>query len=354
MNATAQDLAKFQNTVWLENDTCMNLLADAANLGIWIWDLQDDQLWLSKKCRELFGFRGSGEISYEAFMGRIHPDDRQTVDSVVRKAMPGASRYQSEYRLLLPDRNLKYISASGQVERDVLGTAARVLTVCIDISEWRRAEQAARELSGRFITAQEDERRRIARDLHDDLNQRLALLSVEMDLFGRKLASQGQPPSKAWEDMSARVAEISSEVHKLSYELHPAKLDQLGLAAAARAFCDESSRRSGLKLEFVHRDIPADLPIKTALCLYRVLQEALQNVIRHSGAIGARTELTRQGDTLRLLIADSGKGFDFQRARRNGGLGLVSMEERLRLVHGTLKVQSYPGEGTRLEFTVPL
>src|ERR1051325_7282781 len=116
----------------------------------------------------------------------VHPEDREAFEIALQRAIPKAPTYQAEYRLLLPDGSLKYVSASGRVERDRCGKARRVLAVCIDISEWRRAEEAARELSGRFITAQEDERRRIARDLHDDLNQRLALLSVEMDLLGKE------------------------------------------------------------------------------------------------------------------------------------------------------------------------
>ena len=109
-----------------------------------------------------------------------------------------------------------------------------------------------------------------------------------------------------------------------------------------------------MQVDFVHHDVPHDVRLDTALCLYRVLQESLQNVVRHSGAKAARAELCRYGNRLRLVVEDSGKGFDFQRARQNGGLGLVSMEERLRLVHGTISVRSRPGQGTRIEFSVPL
>ena len=337
-----------------EGNGCMDLLADAANLGIWIWPVHSDYVRLSHKCRELFAFRTNESVTFDACLGRVHPEDREAFENGLQRAIPKAPTYQAEYRLLLPDGSLKYVSASGRVERDRSGKALRVLAVCIDISEWRRAEEAARELSGRFITAQEDERRRIARDLHDDLNQRLALLSVEMDLFGQMLTSHRHPPTDVWERLAGHVKEISSEVHKLSYELHPAKLDQLGLVAAARAFCQESSRRSAVRVDFVHHDVPLDLSLDIALCLYRVLQESLQNVLRHSGANAARAELSRHGKTLRLVVADLGKGFDFKRARQSGGLGLVSMEERLRLVHGSVAVQTNPGHGARLEFNVPL
>ncbi|MCI0744113.1 MAG: PAS domain-containing protein, partial [Verrucomicrobia subdivision 3 bacterium] len=332
----------------------MTAAAEAAHLGMWLWDVPANRIWLSEKCRELFEFPSDGEITYEALLHRIRPEDREVADKAVRRAIADKTRYETEFRLLLPDGALRWIAASGRADYNGQAGPSRMLGICIDISERRRAEEAARDLSGRLINAQEEERRRIARDLHDDLNQRLALLSVEMELFGRAPASDEEPLGKRLEHLATHVKEISSQVHKLSYELHPAKLDQLGLVAAARAFCRETSQRSDVRVDFIPGALPRHLPADVTLCLYRVLQESIQNVVRHSGAKAARAELTMRDSTVHLVVSDSGKGFDMTHARKTAGLGLVSMEERIRLVHGTIAVHSRPGEGTRVELSVPL
>src|SRR5262249_25592830 len=154
--------------------------------------------------------------------------------------------------------------------------------------------------------AQEDERRRIARELHDDLNQRLALLSVEMELLSR--GGPERPPKAKLEQLTGHVRELSSDVHKLAYQLHPAKLDQLGLVSAANSFCRELAQQSGVKIDFVHEDIPRHLYSDTALCVFRILQESLHNAVRHSGAHEVQVELRVQTGSIHLLVSDNGSG----------------------------------------------
>lgn len=219
--------------------------------------------------------------------------------------------------------------------------------------ERERVAHEMRDLAGRLINAQEDERRRIARELHDDFSQRLALLSVELDLLA---AAPPDTPSSApgrLGEMATHVRDLSSEVHRMAYELHPAKLDQLGLVSAARAFAREVSQQSGVPIAFEPGAIPRELPPELALGLYRILQEALQNTIRHSGAAEARVEFRAETERIHLSVSDTGRGFDVEQARREGGLGLSSMQERVRLLHGTLAVTSVPGRGTRIEVSVP-
>lgn len=215
----------------------------------------------------------------------------------------------------------------------------------------RVSEAAARQLSGRLINAQEDERRRIARDLHDDLSQRLALLSVEVDLIN------GGAPDREREERVAHVAsavrDIASEVHRLAYRLHPAKLDQLGFVTATRSWCRDLARQSGIDVEFVAEQVPDQLPPDVALCLYRIVQESLQNVVRHSGSRAARVHVTYDSRRLRLVTSDEGRGFDDADAGASGGLGLVSMRERVRLLEGTMAIRSRSGVGTEVEVTVP-
>jgi PAS domain S-box-containing protein len=236
-----------------------------------------------------------------------------------------------------------------------------VLASVIDVTErllavegLRESQRELRVLTGRLLQAQETERRRIARELHDDLNQSLALLSVELDVLGR-----GSPDSAAElggrvRELSARVKQLSSAVHDLSHQLHPAKLEQLGLVAAVRGLCQELGRSHALAIEFTHPGVPEAIPEDVALCLYRIVQEALRNVIKHSGAEHAGVELSGAEDAICLRIADDGAGFDPGSARAGGGLGLVSMRERLRLINGTIAIDSAPFGGTRIEVCVPL
>ncbi len=216
----------------------------------------------------------------------------------------------------------------------------------------RESEQAARELSGRLIHTQEEERRRVARDLHDDFNQRLALLSVELDLLGRK--SPRTDSAAKLQQLGGQVRDLSSDVHRLAYKLHPAKLDQLGLATAVGGLCRDLSQKSGVKMEFTPENVPRDLPADIAGCLFRVAQESLWNVVRHSEAKAARVELAVRDGHIRLTVSDAGKGFDLEAARKAGGLGLLSMRERVRLSGGDLKIRSKPGQGTQAELTIPL
>ena len=200
------------------------------------------------------------------------------------------------------------------------------------------------DLAGRLIAAQEAERKRIARDLHDDLSQKLALLSIDIDQIPRRTQAE---LGERVRDISGRAAEIASDVHRLAYELHPLKLESLGLVPALQSVCRDISRQYGLQVDFEHARLPADVPSDIALCLYRIVQEALHNVVRHSGARKALMELRANDDLLELHIADPGAGF-VASGRGNGGIGLVSMRERVNFVGGQIAIHSAPGEGTRI------
>jgi signal transduction histidine kinase len=215
------------------------------------------------------------------------------------------------------------------------------------------SQRELRALAGRLLQAQETERRRIARELHDDLSQRLALLAVELDLLGQRPPDEVARLAVNVQELSAQVRELSSVVHDLSHNLHPAKLEQLGLVAGIRGLCKEQAQAHGLQVEFTPQPIPP-LPHDTALCLYRIVQEALRNVVKHSGARQARVELDKDADGVSLRIADDGAGFAPDGADCRGGLGLVSMRERLRLVGGTIAIDSKPSGGTRIAVHVPL
>jgi signal transduction histidine kinase len=317
-----------------------------------VWDVPRNSMWVSDECRQLFALRKNCELTYASFLQRVHPEDREAAEQATRLAMARKAPYHAEYRIFLPDQTVRCITASGRVDFDSGGKPLRLLGICVDTSEQRRAEEATREARGRLVHAQEDERRRIARDLHDDVNQQLALLLIEMELSRRgKLESQ---ESDHMAYVADRIRKLSSDVHRLSHNLHPAKLDQLGLVATVRSLCREMSQQSGIRIDFSDQDVPREIPAPVSLCVYRVLQESLQNMVRHSGAREAEVRLRCASDQLEVSIRDVGKGFELEARRRAGGLGLVSMEERVRFVRGSFAIHSQPGRGTRIDFRVPL
>jgi signal transduction histidine kinase len=223
----------------------------------------------------------------------------------------------------------------------------------IDITEQKQSEDSLRSLSARLITTQEEERSRIARELHDDFNQRLAILAMDIERLGGQQPASRKDFSDGIETLLQRTKELSSDVHRLSHQLHPSILQHLGLVVAIRSFCQEISEQHGIRVELVHHGAPRSLPDDVALCLYRIVQEALRNVIKHSGADSARVEFSGTTEELTLKISDDGTGFDSESAQTHKGLGLLSMRERLRLVGGTIAIERVEPAGTRIDVRIP-
>src|SRR5262245_406855 len=214
-------------------------------------------------------------------------------------------------------------------------------------------ERELRDLGGRLIAAHEQERIRISRELHDGIAQRVSFLSAELGILQRQLASAPQDVQDQMTQLSNAMADVGSELHRLSHELHPAPLEQLGLEAALRSFCNELARRGRIAFHLECADVPSELPTDVALCLYRITQEALHNVVKHSGAAHAHVALTGGRNGIVLRVTDDGAGFDPREASQKGTLGLVSIRERARHVRAQLVLSSNPGEGTLIEVRVP-
>ena len=235
------------------------------------------------------------------------------------------------------------------------GTAGafRVLVNSSDITHARQTEQTLRDLGGRLITAQEEERSRVARELHDDLNQRMALLSVELEQMSQRLpVSQSTlrlSINKVWE----RAQEISSEIHRVAYQLHPSKLDHLGLVAAVKSHCLELAAHHEIKIVFKEKGCSGFIRKDVTLCLFRIVQESFRNVIKHSGAREASVTLVGTPDVIYLSVSDNGRGFKVEALESKSGLGLISMRERLRLVGGVISINSN-SQGTKIEVSVPV
>lgn len=215
------------------------------------------------------------------------------------------------------------------------------------------SELALHALSARLLTAQEEERRRIARELHDNVSQRVALLAVEIEQIATNAGDPIATARRSIRDLGVRTAEIATEIHTLSHKLHSAKLETLGLVAAVRAHCREVFAQD-LEVHFEDRNVTGALPYELGLCLFRIAQEGLSNVVKHSSAREARLLLIGTADALTLSIVDTGRGFDEAAVAETGGLGLVSMRERLRQVGGELTVTSMKGHGTTVVARVPL
>lgn len=223
----------------------------------------------------------------------------------------------------------------------------------IDITDRKLAEAAVANVSRKLLEAQEQERSRIGRELHDDIGQRLALLAVELQQLHHKSVTLPEVRRRLGK-IQKRTAKIAADVQSLSHELHSAKLQYLGIAAAVKGFCREFSEQQKVQIDVKSHDLPIPLSADVSLCLLRVLQEALHNSAKHSGALNFEVRLWGTSDEIHLTVRDSGVGFDLETARTSRGLGLISMEERLKALNGTLSIESLSKRGTTVHARVPL
>lgn len=230
-----------------------------------------------------------------------------------------------------------------------------------NITELKLAEEALREghahikdLAGRLIAAQEGERRRIGRELHDDVNQRVAAISIALSNLKRRLPDAQNPVRDQIIEIQKRISDLSDRVRHLSHELHSATLQHVGLAATLKSYCAEFSNLEGIEIRLEIQGRLARVPDEEALCLYRIVQEALRNIAKHAHAQRVNISLAVASGFWELCVDDDGAGFDMEQARRREGLGLISMEERVKLLQGGLEVQTRPGSGTKLRARLPV
>lgn len=232
-----------------------------------------------------------------------------------------------------------------------------VLAMVEDVTKGKQAEQklkdsqsALHELTARLIQAQEEERHRLARELHDDIGQRLSVLMIEMERLSQEMPVMARAQVEGFGNILQQIDELTADVHQLSHQLHSTKLHYIGLKAALKELCHQVVTQYGIGVVYELEDVP-DLPTDVQLCLYRVAQEALSNVAKHSHASKASVRLITIDGIVRLEIKDTGIGFGA--TTQASGLGLASMRERLRIVGGELVVSSNPGEGTQVIAIVP-
>ena len=225
--------------------------------------------------------------------------------------------------------------------------AATPFMILTAVVEDRRlaGEQLAR-LSRRLIEAQEEERKQIARDVHDDYSQRLALLAIDVENLAKKVGDSSQGTKQQLINVYQRLSELGTDMHSLSHQLHSSTLENLGLVAGIRGFCREFTETEHVQVDLTHENVPSSIPGDVALCLFRIVQEGLRNVKRHSGTEKANVRIEWSGESLHLTVYDEGKGFDLGTPPVGGGIGIWSMQERLRLLGGRLQIQSHLMRGT--------
>lgn len=335
-----------------ESEERLSLAAAAANIGIWVWDIARNRIWATENWCRMFGFQPNAVISFATVIQHIHPDDRATVAHAVQRALDERVDYVGEYRVVLPAGTQRWIAARGRLDSTANAKQARMLGASMDITERRHAEEAARSLSGRLINAQEEERARLARELHDDITQRLARLAI--DVARCELGTADPAPAITAQAVREGLTRLSEDVHALSYRLHPALLHDLGLCEALRAEAERFAKSEAIPVDLKERDLPDPVPAEAALCLFRVVQEALRNIGRHAQAHQVQISLRSVDGGLQLAVQDDGRGFDPAGERARPSLGLASMRERVHLLGGELDVESASGCGTTVVAWVPL
>ena len=333
-----------------ESEARLQLAAETGGAGFWTIDMETGVIWATPKLKELFGLKPNDTIDISSLLAMVHPADREVVGQRI-EAMNQGNEISHEYRIVSSRGTTRWVISKGGQRVFAIDGRPLLMGITFDITERHKSEEALRTLGGRLIEAQEQERKRIARELHDDINQRIALITVSL---GQCLSGDDAEVRKAVHLECERLSSLGHDVQALAHRLHSSKIEYLGLASAARSLCREMAEQQKVEIPFIEAGIPRDLSNQTSLCLFRVLQEALHNAVKYSGVRQVTVELKSDSQHIQLVVTDRGLGFDLQEAMGRGGLGLISMRERLQAVGGELSINSQTHQGTTVKACIPL
>lgn len=302
--------------------------------------------------RRMLGYTEEEAIGRSIFMiipSELHDEEK----NILRRLAAGERIENYETASMSKDGKRIDVSLTISPVTDAAGTIIGASVIARDITQRKLADDALSKMSQKLIEAHEEERNWIARELHDDINQRVALLAVELERLNQEPADTERLGEGIARGIT-QLHDIAGDIQALSHRLHSSKLEYLGLRSAAAIFCKELSDRQKVQIDFCSENLPNDLPEEISICLFRVLQEALKNAITHSGSEHLQVSLGAELNEIRLTVQDSGAGFDPKGAMEARGIGLMSMKERLKLVGGTLSIDSRLHSGTTVQARVPI
>ncbi len=330
------------------------LAAAAGRMYAYEWDVPTNIVIRSAECANILGTPVALRAPLAEISSHIHAEDLPRIAAEIATLTPSHASSRVSYRAFRSDGSEIWLEQGFRGRFDTQGGLTSLIGMVADISERKEAEQSLTALGGRLIEAQEGERRRIARDLHDDINQRLAILNIELQSLADNPPESKSALRDRAEALCAKASDISTELSAITHELHSPKLELLGIVPAMRGFCEEMGKHQNVSVDFRATEVPASLPRNISLCLFRIFQEALRNAAKHSGEQEFEAELRGCAGEIHLKIRDQGVGFNLETAMNGRGLGLVSMRERVSLLQGTILIDSWPQRGTLIQVRIPL
>ena len=346
--------SKQQEQVLRKSEERFRLAVHAGRMFAYEWDPPTDIVFRSQESNQILRIDDSMQLTGKHAIACVHPEDRDGLKAAFAALSPRNPYLKFSCRILLKNSSPVWIEQCSIAHFDEQGRITRIVGMAADITERKQAEEALALAKRRLIEAQEQERTRIARELHDDIGQRLALLTIALEQLELKAPGLSIEFSQPLAALGQQAKDIANDIQSLSHELHSAKLEYLGITAAVRGFCRNFAKNQRVNISCEISDLPAEVEPAVSLCLFRVLQEALHNSLKHSGAGQFEVRLWATKDKIHLTIRDSGTGFDQNSPGQSGGLGLISMEERVKLLKGKFSIESKPDRGTTVHVQVPL
>jgi PAS domain S-box-containing protein len=332
-----------------ESEQRLRLAAQVGRMYAYEWDVTTKLVVRSSDHVKILGLKEPLGLPQQHFVDKIHADDRPKFLAALASLTPENPATEVTYRAMASDGTLVWLKSNGHGFFDGEGKLLRVIGMVADVTDIKRSEEAVSGITRKLIEAQEQERARIARELHDDISQRLALVAVELE----QLRDNPSKVHTRLEQLRKQTTELSAAVQILSHDLHSSQLEYMGVVAGIKSWCKEFGERQRMRIDYRH-DVRNSVPAEIGLSLFRILQEALHNAAKHSGVKRIKVQLYEESGDIHLTLSDLGRGFDVEAVKKGKGLGLTSMRERVRLINGTIAIDSKPMRGTTIHVRVPV